>query len=229
MADDKFEIRPQPFREEHFQVATPNFGELLQRDTQNANGLKGADGLLAKGILPDVQMALQETGHKPDDLVHKQLPGVGQLDLTYDDHGKLASAHLDEGQGNSEDAKFVDGHIVENRLQGLFNADFHFNADGTIASEAFAPSSGANEYYEFDKNGNVTLSVESNPDLTSTVLRNEPDDHSVQILGNSGNRATFNFDANQQFQNGELTLDGDLYGLRPRKDGGAEATPETRL
>jgi hypothetical protein len=230
MADDKFEIRqiPRSADESFLQTVTPDFGALLQRNSQKANVLIEARGLLAKGVLPEVQVALEDSAHNPNDHVHKQLLGIGQLDLDYDDHGKLASARLDYGHGNTEDAKFVDGHIVENRLRGQFNTDYTFHANGSVASENFQSAANSNQYYEFDEKGNLTLGVESNADHTTTLLDNEPGHHDIVMTGTNGNRATLNYDNNQQFQNGDLRSATEIWGLRPGKDGEAEVFPERK-
>jgi len=227
MVNDKFEIRPvQDSSEASFRIATPDFGALLQKENKNATDLLGACGLLATGALPEVQLALQDTAHKPNDHVHQQVAGIGQLEFDYDDHGKLASAHLDYGHGDREDAKFVDGHIVENSIRGQFNSDYTFYANGKVASESFEPVTKANQYYEFDEKGNVTLAIESNPDHSSTLLANEPGHHDIVFTDRTGNRATLNYDNNQQFQDGEIRGGGVIWDLKHGKSGAAEVFPE---
>jgi hypothetical protein len=155
------------------------------------------------------------------------MPGFGELDLYYDDRGKLAKAHLDYDHGTTEDARFVDGHIVENHMRGKFNSDYTFHANGTVASEGFQLASKSNQYYEFDEKGNLTLGVESDPDHTTTRIDNEPGHHDIVMTGPNGTCATLNYDDNQQFQNGQIRNDSESWGLRPSKNGEAEVVPET--
>jgi hypothetical protein len=227
MAGDKFEIRPQGPIEPPPTVPVPDFAAMMKLESTSAMLWEETRGLMSRGVLPEVQMALHDKGHKPNDHVHKQVLGLGDVDLVYDDKGDLASAHLDMGHGNSEDAQFRDGHITNDRLNGNYTASYNFDSDGHITSGSATTIAGSSHYYELGANGTVTHSVDIDSIRGDKEYQNTPGHHTYRAIDPDGTTGTLTYDDQLHFQSGQIrTPDGSLFGIRIGPQGKPIMVPE---
>jgi len=216
---DKFELPPRiPPSEAPETITVPDFGASLREKSDRAKLLADACGLIGKGQLPEVEIALR-LPHQPNDRVQEEILSLGKLDLVYDDHGQLASAHLDYGHGQTEDADFRNGQIVNDHMLSSFDANYVFDDQGHIASESEVERTGAQSYFELAADGSLKRSVETYPDHGGIELDNAPGNHVVRDWIPGKTEGTLRYDDKLRFQSGQIKSPTALWGVRIGPEG----------
>jgi hypothetical protein len=216
---DRFEMLPVNPSEGPEPITVPDFGALLRQKNDSAKLLAGACGLIGKGQLPQVEIALHQASHTPNDHVHQEIVGVGKLDMVYDDHGQLASAHLDSGYGHSEDAEFRNGKIVSDHMLSSLDAAYIFDDQGKIASEAEIGVTGTQRYFDLAADGSVTRSVETYGNGGGVEIDNTPGNHVEKDWVPGDVEGKLKYDDQLHFQSGQIKSPNGLFGIRIGPDG----------
>jgi hypothetical protein len=218
---DKFELPPfVPTEPLPQPVTVPDFPAALKEKSARAKFLADDCGLIGKGQLPELEIALR-LPHQPNDHVQKEILGVGKLDLVYDDHGQLASAQLNYGHGQVEIADFRNGQIVSDHTGGPLDATYVFDDKGNIVSESEIDQTGTQRYFELAADGSLKRSVDTYPDKVGIELDNAPGNHLVRDWIPGGAEGTLRYDEKLRFQSGQIKSPDGLWGIRIGPDGKA--------
>jgi len=223
---DKFELPPfVPTEPLPQPVTVPDFAAALKEKSASAKLLADACGLIGKGQLPEVEIALR-LPHQPNDHVQKEILGLGKLDLVYDDHGQLASANLDYGHGQKEEADFRNGQIVSDHMQSTLDATYVFDDRGRIASASEIDQTGTKRYFDLAADGSLKRSVETYPDHGGIEIVNAPGNHLVRDWIPGGTQGTLRYDDQLRFQSGQIKSPKGLWGIRIGPDRKPILVPE---
>ncbi len=226
MADDRFEVHPRIQVDEPEPTSVPDFGTALLNETRTAKLLEGARGIVGRGVLPDVQLALKEHDHKPNDHVNKDLPGLGKLELVYDGSGQLASTHMVFTDKTVEDTEYHDGHVVRDHLKSSLDATYTFDDQGHVRTESEATSAGTRSYFELAADGTVTHAIDDLGEQGARELDNKPGHHILRYWATDDSVGTLKYDDALHFKSGQIRTPDRLFGIRKGPDGIPVIVPE---
>jgi hypothetical protein len=162
-------------------------------------------GLIARGQLPSVEMALHQNTPPNAHAFDTNNPNI-QFD--WDGQGHLATAKYDYGNGTIETATFKDGKLSTDHLASK-DQDLLFQYDAN--SHVQHVEIDHEERYDLSSNGTVTHAELLVGDKKE--IFNEPDRHSFITRAQIGSTFNYNYSPNGTFLWGSVTQNNKHYSV----------------